>query len=114
MLNWQWSNKLGYLVTKDDNNGYKINLYGGNALMIAVWEWKENDKDMYSLYTFFADKDHAKRCLGLAKGSDYIMDSIKEIHLYGDDDRIWELAKLWYKAIQRYKLDVKLILEYTD
>lgn len=120
-LNWDWKDRIGYLVLdipEKDNRweNVKVNLYGGNALMIGINEWKEDGKDMYSLFTFFADEQHAKNCLGLAKNEEYIMHGILEVHLWTDmkDKRINKLVKLWTEAIQKYKLDVKVVLEYHE
>lgn len=117
-LNWRWNQKVGYLVIENQEEirktwkDYQVNLYSGNAPFIAITEWKNEDKDMYQPFTFFCDEDHAKRCLGLAKDSDYIMSGIKEIHLNVDMDKGTEkILKLWIKAISKYNLDVKVILE---
>lgn len=108
MLTWSWKNKVGYLLV--DNAWTEINLYEGNAPFIAISEWKQDGKDMYSPYTFFCDETHAKRCLGLAKGYDYIMDGITEVHLFANK-RNQKVAKLWMDAIIKYQLNVKLIME---
>lgn len=120
-LNWKWKDKIGYIKVENSDSGkFSINLYDGNALMIAITEWKEEEKDMYSLYSFFCDEEHAKKCLGLMKNGDgeynYIMIGIKEIHLKADmkDKKISKLVKLWSEAIMKYDLDVKLILEKGD
>lgn len=123
-LNWQWKERVGYLVTDDQEEirktwkNYRINLYRGNAPLIAISEW-ENEKGnmMYQPFSFFCDEDHAKRCLGLAKDSDYIMFGVKEIHLDVNLDKDMEkIVKLWMKAIVKYDLDVTIILErlYSD
>ena len=41
------------------------NLYQGNAYLIFLNEWEEDGKNLYSLYSFWADKQHMKNCLGL-------------------------------------------------
>lgn len=71
-LNWKWDEKCGEAIIEqtfgNEVNVYTKNLYEGNAFLIFMNEWEENGKGMYSLYTFFADETHAKRCLGLVKG----------------------------------------------
>ena len=66
-LTWNWDKKMCKCTMK---NGCELNLYRGNAFVIAIWE---SDKDdTYQLAWFFANKDHAKNCLGLTKGYDNI------------------------------------------
>ena len=71
-LYWDFKNKVGEAFiqqTLPDRpvKEFTVNLYEGNAYLIFVNEYEENGKNMYSLYTFFADELHAKRCLGLDK-----------------------------------------------
>lgn len=87
-LNWSWSEKCGEAVfeqTFDETREFTTSLYQGNAYMIFIYEYKEDDKDMYSLWTFWADKTHAKRCLGLEKGYENLYndgrDKLKKIRL---------------------------------
>ena len=68
-LRWDWKAKAGEVEFSD---GEKNNWYEGNGLIIALNEWKENDEDYWSMAWFFADKDHAKNCLGLSKGHENI------------------------------------------
>lgn len=73
-LTWQWNEKCGEAIIRQEFGGkvteFTKTLYEGNAFLIFLSEWKEADKNMYSLYTFFADETHAKTCLGLNKKSD--------------------------------------------
>lgn len=68
-LNWNWSDKCGAIrftqKRHDKEYNYTVSLYQGNAYLIMLWEYQENGQDMYNLYSFWADKDHAKRCLGI-------------------------------------------------
>lgn len=72
-LNWNWNEKIGEFVIKYRNTYEEewktehIDLYEGNAFLIMIHEYKENDKDMYELWSFWVDKIHAKRMLGLDK-----------------------------------------------
>lgn len=111
MLTWQWSEKVGYI--KVENQGdYEINLYRGNAMFIAISEWKKGKSDMYSPYAFFCDEDHAKNCLGLKKNENYIFHGLKEIHMSAElnKDDI-KVIKLWSEAITKWDLDVRIVLE---
>lgn len=76
-LHWNWEEKIGEatLVIKDDTGSDKeatLSLYKGNAFLIFLHEYKdENGVDMYNLWSFWADKEHAKNCLGLNKKQGY-------------------------------------------
>lgn len=67
-LNWDWNKKIGEAVIYNYDGDYTYSLYQGNAFLIILWEYKdENGKDMWQMSNFFADKEHAKNCLGLSK-----------------------------------------------
>lgn len=105
-LNWKWSDKYGEVICKGTNKEWKFNIYGGNALAIFIYEWKEEDIEQYQLQGFFCDKDHAKRCLGISKGTvniykDYIRYRINVNHPKG---RI--LAELLVKAYDNVEIEL--------
>lgn len=59
MLCWDFEEKVGSLLIKQTaDQTFTINLYRGNALLIMLWEWEENGKEMYNMYNFFADLKH--------------------------------------------------------
>ena len=70
-LNWRWEDKCGEAIVEQEIDGkveqFTKSLYEGNAFLIFLSEWEKDGSNMYSLYTFFADEAHAKRCLGLVK-----------------------------------------------
>ena len=67
-LNWNWDQKVGEAVIRQGEKEYTLNLYQGNAFLIFISEYQdENGSDVYSLYSFFADREHMKNCLGLNK-----------------------------------------------
>lgn len=71
-LEWRWSEKVGEAVIRQGEKEYTLNLYKGNAFLIMIYEYKgEDGTDKYSMYSFFADKEHAKRSLGLDKKNGY-------------------------------------------
>ena len=75
-LNWYWDDKVGEAEVFNYDKVVTYNLYQGNAFLIFIYEYKDEDgKDMYSLASFFADETHAKRCLGLAKDCDNIFNT---------------------------------------
>ena len=78
-LNWNWNNKIGEMVIEqcrgvgDEiiSKEYTLSLYEGNALLIMLYEYKnENGEDVYDMFSFFVDKTHAKKCRGLQKNGD--------------------------------------------
>lgn len=84
-LNWYWKDKCGELTFSQNYKGeeykeFTVDLYQGNAYLIAINTYKDprTGNDMYNLWTFWADKEHMKRCLGTAKGKEYS-------NLYNDD-----------------------------
>ena len=73
-LHWQWDEKCGEItVEQKDETGnwqqFPVSLYTGNAFLIMLYE--EEDAKTWQMFGFFADKDHAKNCLGLNKKQDY-------------------------------------------
>ena len=72
-LHWNWDEKVGDLtITQrrgDGTRDFNISLYTGNAYLIMIHEFKnEEGEELYNLYNFWTDRDHMKRCLGLVKG----------------------------------------------
>lgn len=84
-LNWSWNEKCGEAVFEQLDKEFTVNLYQGNAYLIFIYEYNEDGKDMYNLWTFWADKVHAKRCLGLEKGYENLYsdgrDKLKKIRI---------------------------------
>ena len=71
MLLWSFNDKIGEATFKNGDRNFVVNLYQGNAFLIFVNEYKdENGKGVYQVWSFFADEGHAKNCLGLTKESD--------------------------------------------
>ena len=70
-LNWSWNEKVGEATFCQNYDGeqktYTVNLYVGNAYLIFIYEFNEDGQDRYSLSSFFADKTHMNRCLGIDK-----------------------------------------------
>lgn len=89
MLVWKWDEKCGELKY----GNYTVNLYEGNALMIMISEWtNEEGTEQYQLSGFFCDKEHAKNCFGLSKGHDNIYDDcpFEKLTLYRSKSRNWK------------------------
>lgn len=71
-IRWDFNCPSGTVTMTD---GQTFRWFTGNALMIVLNEWKENNEEYYSLNWFFADIDHAKNCLGISKGYENIFKS---------------------------------------
>ena len=70
-LTWEWNRKIGESVHEDTTQGkrFTMSLYEGNALLITLYEYKNEDgEEMYNMHDFWIDKEHAKNVLGLNKG----------------------------------------------
>lgn len=73
-LTWNWDNKVGEAIFarkmhSGETKEFTTNLYEGNAYLVFIYEWKEDDTEKYNLQGFFLDKAHMKRCLGIDKRS---------------------------------------------
>ena len=71
-LNWLWSEKCGEITLvqrhpDEEDRTFKFDLYEGNAYLIMIYEYEEHGETYYNVNSFFLDKEHAKRMLGLAK-----------------------------------------------
>lgn len=82
-LNWNFNDKIGELYlhydsphAPDDSGDFTYSLYQGNALLIVVAEYKdEQDRDLYAVTNFFLDKEHMKNVLGLNPRKGYRVNS---------------------------------------
>ena len=80
MLVWSWKEKVGQADIQNGNRLVTVNLYQGNAYLIFIEEWEdENGKGKYLLHTFFADKTHMKRLLGLDKKGGYTENHLQDV-----------------------------------
>lgn len=71
-LHWRWEDKVGEAVIRQQGDKeYTMSLYEGNAFLIMLWEWEEDGEEKWNMYTFFADEQHMKNCLGLNKKGGY-------------------------------------------
>ena len=90
-LRWQWNECIGELEIENQSKA-KIRIYQGNALLIFINEWKnENDEDVYSMYNFFADKHHFKNCKD-DKEYNYAQ-GWKKITLWKVPSDVWQVIK---------------------
>ena len=110
-LNWEWSRLSGKITENNYGKDITFNFYEGNALMIVLHEYKDEDgTGMYDLRWFFCDEEHAKRMLGLAKGYESIFepDEIKRLTIYRDSCRQWEkIVKLFAKAFPNIEIVIR-------
>lgn len=74
-LNWNWKDKIGEMKIrdwKDENNSFTVNIYKCNGLAVFLYEFNDDGVEKYTMWGFFADKEHMKNCLGLNKGTENI------------------------------------------
>lgn len=104
-LTWEWNDKMG---TAKHVEGYTLNLYRGNAFIIALYEWEKDGKERYQLHWFAASKDHMKNMLGLNKDYDNCFKDfgIEEIRLDVNYKETADLVQMFAKA----KLEIKIEL----
>lgn len=105
-VRWEWKEKVGEFTY----NGYTVNLYEGNAFLIGIEEFKNDEgEDVYRIAWFFADKQHAKRCLGLEKGSyDMFEGLVEHITLYLDKSKHWkDILDLFGKTQKEITFTIK-------
>lgn len=57
-LQWNWKDKMGKMTIKQKEKTYDLNIYAGNALAVFICEYEQNGEERYTLYNFFADKEH--------------------------------------------------------
>lgn len=112
-LTWNWDSKMGEVIIHDEiqNKDFVKNLYEGNAFLIFMNEWKEGDSDLYSLYSFFADEKHAKRCLGLEKDSTNIFTDgavkLIKLRINKKKSRNWKkIVKLFSEAFDNIEIEL--------
>lgn len=122
-VTWNWNHKIGEITYEGTNGVYIVNnIYaGGNSLAVVLNEYKdrETEEDCYTLAFFFCDKEHAKRCLGLAgKDSENIFGgdcagTYTKISLNTYYKEARELAGLFLKAHSTMP-DLEMDLYYYD
>lgn len=100
-LRWDFNeDKMGYIQFEGDK---RINIYNGNAYAIFLYE----SEDQYWLQNFYADKEHAKRCLGLTKET-------KGTHCFNDDisfgPKTYKMEKVVLDPRARNARDLAMLL----
>lgn len=72
-LTWNWEDKCGEATfickTGEYQETITADLYQGNAFLIMIYEYTENEESRYQLISCMSDKNHAKNNLGLNKKS---------------------------------------------
>lgn len=70
-VTWDWNKEIGTVDIVNYGEVVRYHLYQGNCFLIMLYEFTGDDgKDKYTMHSFFADKEHAKNCLGITKGYD--------------------------------------------
>ena len=103
MLKWDFTKRIGYCEFKYNGERQHWGIYQGNAFAIMCWE---NDTQ-YQVMTFWADEQHAKNCLGLAKGYDNIYADYEGLYFWldGNYDVSYKIVKLLRKAKINFTLE---------
>lgn len=110
-LRWDFNDKIG--SCKMDNylgEETEVNIYKGNAFMIACEEWTEDGKGFYNLAWFFVDKEHCKNCLGLTKGYDKIDYKWKSFKL----NTAYKETEQFIQMLAKAKLPIKIELYHEE
>ena len=99
-LRWDWDDKMGTATHSAQSGTYEVNIYQGNALMIALNEWEEDGTAYHSLAGFAADENHFKNILGLSKDYDGCWDQmqITKIRLNTKYKSVPKIVQLLAKA----------------
>lgn len=113
-VTWNWDAKVGEAIIEQTFDGiprrFTVNLYNGNCYLIFIREWEQDDKQMYSMFGFFADKEHMNRCLGLKKNYDnmFNMDyqKLKKLRLSKDCRHLKEIADAFMRAMDEVEIEV--------
>lgn len=97
-LNWNWDNKIGKAIY---NDGTEVQLYRGNAYIIACREWDDNGQSLFSVSWFAVNRNHMKDLLGISKESDenvLAQSGITDIILYNNYKYAADLTTLILKS----------------
>lgn len=72
-LQWEWKEKIGDLtVAGVDGEDVTISVYEGNALAIFIHEFTTDaGEERYSLFSYFCDFEHYKRCANVGISADW-------------------------------------------
>lgn len=72
-VTWDWKNKIGKIkITDDLERTFWVNMYdGGNCPLVMLGEFKdEKGVNCWTMWNFFVDTGHMKRCFGLTKNKE--------------------------------------------
>ena len=74
-IRWNWDEKCGeatlvQTIEGEEKKEFTLSLYTGNCYLIFLHEFERDGEQRYNLHTFFADKNHMNRCLGIGKYKD--------------------------------------------
>lgn len=95
-LNWNFNERIGRLLVVEEREygpvEFNINIYRGNAFMIFLYEYEKDGEELYQMYNFFIDKEHAKNCMN---NSPSIFDDWKRLELWDFNKKdIWLIGEL--------------------
>ena len=95
-IRWDWEDKIGELIVKEEENEFNISIYEGNALAIFIYHYEENGEKYYTLFNFFGDKVHLKNCVN--DKSYNVFRGWQKVTFTKVNTDIWHLIKALVKA----------------
>ena len=116
-VNWNWDAKCGEFTlnqvmdAEGNRKDFNISIYNGNCMAVFLHEFVEDGNEKYTFFGFFSDKEHARNCLGLSKGSDNIYDNgwqtITKVRLNKKKCRYFkDLVTLFAQAFDNITIEV--------
>lgn len=111
-INWNWKDNIGVLKVKDifytdgkeEFKEFYIQIYEGNADLIFIYEYEEDNQERYSLYNIFCDLPHLKRCIEAGM----TFDEWQHITFFKWTRKIEQFANVFYK------LDIGISFEHSE
>lgn len=70
---------MGRMLVSQNGYEFGVNIYSGNALAIFVYEYNEDDGDMYMVYHFLLDAEHCGKIV--AGGNRLLGDGVEKVEL---------------------------------
>lgn len=93
MLRWDFKKPIGEIIWRDyKGNEYETKVYKGNAFLICIREWKEEDgTDLWAINFFIVDKPHFKN---ICRDKDWnFAEFMARASFHELDSEIWSFCK---------------------
>lgn len=112
-LHWSFKERAGLVTEVQNGHEFTLPFYVGNALMITLYEYTDDGKDMYDLMWFFTGIEHAKNCLGLQKNTHgekenmFGENGVTKLVIYREWCRDWQkIVDLFVKAFPHIVIEI--------